>query len=260
MLRTADEELTIDELAARAGVTVRTVRFYASRGLLPPPRLRGRLGLYGGDHLARLDLIRELQALGFTLTAIEHHLQRIPHDAPPEELALQRALLAPWTSDQTEDIDRHELNRRAGRPLDDERIEQLATLGILERIDDDPDRVRLSSTAMLGIGMQILDLELPLDMMVQAKRIVEQHTAQIAADLRELFAAHVLRPYVERGRPEDERERVRTATDRLRPLTIQVLVNGFQRAVNDVIRDHVEEHADGTRLHRDTDTGEEDSQ
>ncbi|WP_243792321.1 MerR family transcriptional regulator [Saccharopolyspora gloriosae] len=83
MLRTADEELTIDELAARAGVTVRTVRFYASRGLLPPPRLRGRLGLYGGDHLARLDLIRELQALGFTLSAIERHLERIPDDATP---------------------------------------------------------------------------------------------------------------------------------------------------------------------------------
>lgn len=239
MLRTADEELPIDELAARAGVTVRTVRFYASRGLLPPPRLRGRLGLYGGDHLARLDLIRELQTLGFTLTAIEHHLQRIPHDAPPEELALQRALLAPWTSDQAEDIDRHELNRRAGRPLDDERIEQLVALGVLEHIGGDPDHFRLFSTAMLGVGVQILDLELPLEMVVQAKRIVEQHTAQIAVDLRELFAANVLRPYVERGRPEDERDRVRDTADQLRPLTIQVLVHGFQRAVNDVIRDHV---------------------
>ncbi|MCP6423364.1 hypothetical protein NL463_29060, partial [Klebsiella pneumoniae] len=69
--------------------------------------------------------------------------------------------------------------------------------------------------------------------------IVEQHTAEIAGQLRELFAATVLRPYVERGRPEDERERLRATTDQLRPLTIQVLVHGFQRAVNDVIRDHV---------------------
>ncbi|QUH04774.1 MerR family transcriptional regulator [Saccharopolyspora erythraea] len=239
MLRTADEELTIDELAARAGVTVRTVRFYSSRGLLPPPRLRGRLGLYGGDHLARLDLIRDLQALGFTLSAIERHLERIPADATPEDLALQRALLAPWTSDQSEDLDRHELNQRAGRHLDDELIEQLVALGVLERLPDEPDRLRLPSTAMLGVGLQILDLALPLEMLVQAKGIVEQHTAQIAVELRELFAANVLRPYVERGRPEQERDRVRAATDQLRPLTIQVLVNGFQRAVNDVIRDHV---------------------
>ncbi|MGW5642324.1 MerR family transcriptional regulator [Saccharopolyspora sp. NPDC003752] len=238
MLRTADEELTIDELAARAGVTVRTVRFYSSRGLLPPPRLRGRLGLYGGDHLARLDLIRELQALGFTLSAIERHLERIPADASPDELALQRALIAPWTDDHAEDLERHELDRRAGRHLDDRLVEQLIELGMLQRIPDST-RLRLPSSAMLGVGLQILDLDLPLEMLLQAKGIVEQHTAQIATELRELFAANVLRPYVERGRPEDERERVRAATDQLRPLTIQVLVNGFQRAVNDVIRDHV---------------------
>ncbi|MBB5155242.1 MerR family transcriptional regulator [Saccharopolyspora phatthalungensis] len=238
MLRTADEELTIDELAARAGVTVRTVRFYSSRGLLPPPRLRGRLGLYGRDHLARLDLIRELQALGFTLSAIERHLERIPADASPDELALQRALIAPWTDDHAEDLERHEVDRRAGQHLDDRLVDQLIELGILQRIPDST-RLRLPAPAMLGAGLQILDLDLPLEMLVQAKGIVEQHTAQIAAELRELFAANVLRPYVEHGRPEDERERVRAATDQLRPLTIQVLVNGFQRAVNDVIRDHV---------------------
>ncbi|GAA4619918.1 MerR family transcriptional regulator [Saccharopolyspora hordei] len=238
MLRSADEELTIDELAARAGVTVRTVRFYSSRGLLPPPRLRGRLGLYGGDHLARLDLIRELQALGFTLSAIERHLARLPEDASPDELALQRALIAPWTDEHAEDLDRHELDRRTGRHLDDELIGQLVDLGILQRIPGS-EKLRVPSPAMLGVGLQILDLGLPSEMLVQAKNIVEEHTAQIAAELRELFAANVIRPYVERGRPQDERERVRAATDQLRPLTIQVLVNGFQRAVNDVIRDHV---------------------
>lgn len=41
------EELTIDQLAAAVGLTVRTVRSYTTRGLLPPPRLRGRTGLYG---------------------------------------------------------------------------------------------------------------------------------------------------------------------------------------------------------------------
>ncbi|RBL82271.1 transcriptional regulator, partial [Streptomyces cavourensis] len=34
---TDEPTLTVDELAARAGVTVRTVRFYSTRGLLPPP-------------------------------------------------------------------------------------------------------------------------------------------------------------------------------------------------------------------------------
>lgn len=239
MLRSASEELTIDELAARAGVTVRTVRFYSTRGLLPPPQLRGRLGLYGGEHLARLDLIRELQALGFTLSAIERHLERIPDDAAPEELALQRALLTPWTEDQSEELDLRELNQRAGRDLDPNLIEQLVAIGVVQPIDGSSEHFRLPNPSMLGACLQILDLELPVEMIVEAKRIVEQHTAQIAVDLRELFAATILRPYVERGRPEEERERVHKMTESMRPLTIQVLVNGFQRAVNDVIRDHV---------------------
>jgi DNA-binding transcriptional MerR regulator len=239
MLGTTDDELTVDNLAARAGVTVRTVRFYSSRGLLPPPRLRGRVGLYGADHLARLELIRDLQTLGFTLSAIERHLRRVPAGATPEDLALRRALLAPWTDDQCEDLDRHELDRRAGARLDDDRLAQLRALGIVERVDG--HRVRLRRPAMLSVGLQILDLGLPLEMLVRAKDIVEQHTTEVAVELHELFTANVLRPFRERGSPEDERERVRATTDRLRTLTVQVLVNGFQRAVNDVIRDHVRE-------------------
>src|SRR5215218_9928374 len=88
--------LTIDQLAERTGITVRNIRFYAGRGLLPPPQLRGRTGLYGPDHLARLELVSELSALGFTLSAIESYLERLPPHAGRDELALQRALLTPW--------------------------------------------------------------------------------------------------------------------------------------------------------------------
>ena len=126
-------ELTVDELASRAGVTVRTVRFYAGRGLLPPPRLRGRTGLYGAVHLARLELVRELQSLGLTLAAIEKHLKKIPLDAPAEDLALQRALLSPWAPERPEDLDRDELDRRAGRHLDDDMLERLEALGVIGR-------------------------------------------------------------------------------------------------------------------------------
>ncbi len=57
--------LTVDELAAQAGVTVRTVRFYSTRGLLPPPVIGPRrVGRYGREHLARLALIEELQGQG----------------------------------------------------------------------------------------------------------------------------------------------------------------------------------------------------
>ena len=114
---TAVEELTVDELAARTGMTVRTVRFYAAEGLLPAPERRGRVAYYGVQHRMRLELIRELQDHGYTLAAIERVLDRIPLDASAAEFAMQAALLAPWTPERTEELDRDGLERRAGRRL-----------------------------------------------------------------------------------------------------------------------------------------------
>jgi MerR HTH family regulatory protein len=65
-----EPRLTIGELAAAAGMTVRNVRNHAARGLLAPPRLVGRTGYYGAEHLERLTLIRAMQAEGFNLEAI----------------------------------------------------------------------------------------------------------------------------------------------------------------------------------------------
>jgi DNA-binding transcriptional MerR regulator len=61
----------IDELAHRAGTSVDTIRFYHRDGLLPPARRKGRSGLYGPDHLRRLEQIRELQGRHFNLAAVK---------------------------------------------------------------------------------------------------------------------------------------------------------------------------------------------
>ncbi|MFT4288296.1 MerR family transcriptional regulator [Nocardioides sp.] len=92
-------QLTIDELAAEAGMTVRNVRYYASLGLIPAPVRRGRIAYYGEDHLARLALVRALQEHGFTLQAVERFLAALPADITPADLAMQRAMITSWTSD-----------------------------------------------------------------------------------------------------------------------------------------------------------------
>ena len=98
--------LTVDELAARAGVTVRTVRFYGTKGLLPPPVIGPRrVGHYGQEHLARLALIEELQHQGMTLAAIERYLQQLPDGLSAHDLAIHRAVVASWAPDAAEDGD-----------------------------------------------------------------------------------------------------------------------------------------------------------
>lgn len=62
--------ITIDELAALTGTTTRRIRSFQTLGLLPHPELRGRTGLYGPDHRARVDTIVGLQERGFSLESL----------------------------------------------------------------------------------------------------------------------------------------------------------------------------------------------
>ena len=67
-------QLTIEQLAAQSGMSVRNIRSHQARGLLPPPEVRLRVGYYGPEHLAQLRLIRDLQAEGFNLAGIKRLL------------------------------------------------------------------------------------------------------------------------------------------------------------------------------------------
>ena len=74
-------ELTIEQLAAETGMTVRNIRAHQARGLLDPPVVRQRVGYYGPEHVAQLKLIRDLQEDGFNLAGIK----RLLDDAMIEE-------------------------------------------------------------------------------------------------------------------------------------------------------------------------------
>jgi DNA-binding transcriptional MerR regulator len=234
---TQDDVLTIDQLADRSGISVRTIRFYATRGLLPPPQLRGRTGLYGPDHLSRLELVSELSALGFSLASIEQHMQRLPPSAGAAELALLRALLTPWVPEQIEDVDHAELERRAGRGLSPTDVDALEGVGVVGRLPD--GRVRLRGPSNLSSGLAVLDSGLPVEMWLQAHAIIEKHTAALAEDLMAMFQREVLQPYRDRGRPAEERSRLAAALTQLKPLTVRGVVTAFGRAVNRTIRERL---------------------
>lgn len=231
------DELTITELAARTGISVRTIRFYAGMGLIPPPTVRGRLGLYDERHVARLEMVRDLQRLGFTLAAIEGYLARIPPDRSPEDLALHRALLAPWLPEEPETVNRTELDTKAGRSLDDEELSRLVTLGVLRR--DGDDAWTLASPDMLGYGVSLLGAGMDFGVQLAAKQIIERHTNALAAELVRLFHDTVLREYRERGRPPELRQRLLAMLERLKPITVDGVVTNFQLAINRAIRGSV---------------------
>jgi DNA-binding transcriptional MerR regulator len=225
-----DDELTIDELAARTGMTVRTVRFYASEGLLPAPVKRGRIAYYGAMHRMRLELVKTLQDHGYTLAAIERVLGRIPFDAAPSEYAVHSAVLAPWLPDNSEAITRTALERRTGRRLDAAELGYLEQIGAVEQVGEDSFR---TSPSALGHALELMRLPVPTMILHQSAEIIDEHATAVANGLTDVFIEAIWGPY-QRG--EIDHAQVVAMLDRLRPLAVQGLVNAFGRAADRAAR------------------------
>ncbi len=224
---TEETTLTIDELAARAGVTVRTVRFYGTKGLLPPPVLGPRrVGHYGREHLARLALIEELQQQGMTLAAIERYLQQLPPDLDAHDLAVHRAVVASWAPDAVETLTRGELERRAGRGLGDEDVERLAAMGVVEPGDGGGAyRVDLG---LLRLGVGLLDVPLSQEAILAARKVLIEHSRAAAHELARLFRGEVS----ERAAPD-----VKSLSAYMQPVVVQALLTTFQRSLREELRE-----------------------
>ncbi|GAC1441812.1 MAG: MerR family transcriptional regulator [Mycobacteriales bacterium] len=229
MTSTTQTGLTIDALAARVGMTVRNVRAYASRGLLPPPRLRGRTGLYDEEHLARLTLIQQMLAEGYTLAAVERVLAHAPAGVTGAGLALHRALLTPWLTEEPEDMTRVALEDRAGAPLDDELLTLLAELGVVVSLPD--GRLRVLSPSLLRAGLQVVALGIPPELVVAAQLKVTEHAAAAARLYVELFRDTVWREFALAGQPPEEWPRVQQAVERVQPVASQAMLATFRIAM-----------------------------
>ncbi|MEU1311805.1 MerR family transcriptional regulator [Streptomyces cinnamoneus] len=234
----ADVRLTVDELAARAGVTVRTVRFYGTRGLLPPPELGPRrVGRYGPGHLSRLALIEELQHQGLTLAAIERYVRGLPDDLSAHDLAIHRALVASWTPDGAKETTRERLERRAGRPLTEADIDRLAAMNVLERGEGDEgaDTFRVDP-GLLGLGVQLLDVPIALETLLAARTVLLEHARSTARELTRLFHDEVWGPYREQESDPAEVEAMKSLSAHMQPLVVQALVTAFQRSLKQELR------------------------
>ncbi|AUH39215.1 MerR family transcriptional regulator [Streptomyces sp. CMB-StM0423] len=248
--------LTVDELAARAGVTVRTVRFYSTRGLLPPPVIGPRrVGRYGPEHLSRLALIEELQHQGLTLAAIERYVQQLPPGLSAEDHALHRALVATWVPDAETEVSRAELERRAGRSLTDDDVARLAAMGVLERTPPGPGAYDAAAGAyetgsgaggggdtfrvdpvVLHLGVRLLDVPIRLETVLAARDVVQEHSRAVARELTRLFHDEVWEPFGEADPDPEQVETMKSLSAHMQPMVVQALVTAFQRSMKAELR------------------------
>jgi DNA-binding transcriptional MerR regulator len=179
--------LTITQLAEEVGMTARNIRAHQSRGLVHSPRIQGRVARYGGDHVARLELISSLQREGFTLAAIKRLIDT--PDSYASIVADRRRRFRNDTSDIVRTV-----------PVPVERLQDL--LPQLPELPDDltktglvwmQDGVLVTHTMLMGIGRTLAAQGVPpgllarlmLDAASSAQRLGEAFRAEVEQQHRD---------------------------------------------------------------------------
>ena len=236
-----DGELTIDQLAARTGMTVRNVRAYSTRGLLPPPRLVGRTGYYGPEHVARLTLVREMLDQGYTLTAAERLLASAPSSGA-QALGLYHSLMSPWDS-EPEVLEPETLAAQARVAHDPETIDRLVAMGLAERLPD--GRLRIPNAGLLRAGLEVIGLGIPVEAVLELVPGLRQRAAAVADSFVELFRSTLWADFMEAGLPAQEWPLMQQKVEAIIPLAGQALVAAFQEAMRGAIERAMGEELDG---------------
>jgi DNA-binding transcriptional MerR regulator len=180
-----DDEWTVDELARRAGVPVRTVREYQTMGLVHPPRRSGRIGLYDTSHLRRLQLIARLQDRGYSLAGIADLLSAWRGgDALTDVLGLE--------PDQLVHVD------EPGAPatlaqltavipaLVPDRLDDLVATGVVEACG--PDRYCVPSPSLLQLAVDALGVGLEPDTVLELLAAIGTAASAVADAVLDAFA------------------------------------------------------------------------
>jgi DNA-binding transcriptional MerR regulator len=224
-------DLTVEQLAAQSGMTVRNIRSHRARGLLPPPEVRERVGYYGPEHVTRLRLIAELQSEGFNLKGIERLLERSP--GPAEEfLSFKRSLGASFETEEPQTFTRAELAERFG---DDtaKGLEQAIAAGALVPVGDDRFEARVPS--LLDAAEGVLAQGVPLNHALAVMAKVRDRCQSVAREFVRLFLEDVWKPFEAADYPEDQWPQVRASLDQLRPLSTQALMGIYQITMADEV-------------------------
>lgn len=181
-------EYRVDELARAADTSVRNVRVYQERGLLPPPRRVGRTGVYTEAHLARLRLIRLLLQRGYTFATIGELIDAwSAGQGIADLLGLDDAIAAPWT-DETPEV------RNWGTLFDvfsegtPDDLQRAAALGL---VSVEGDEILVPSPRLLEAGAQLVEAGVPLKAVLDLAEGLQSRMNEVARLMFRMFGSHV---------------------------------------------------------------------
>jgi DNA-binding transcriptional MerR regulator len=227
-----DRRFTVDELAREAGTTVRNVRVYQDRGLLPPPERRGRIGLYGPDHLRRLRLVLRMLERGYPLAAIRELV-----DAWEEQrdlgsvLGLEEAITAPYQAEGPRRVTAARFRELLGG--DEVAATRALEVG-LGKLDGDD--VVISNPRFFDVGLELLSEGFPPRAMVEVAGGIARSMDDVARLCVSFVNEHLWRDFEAAGMPVADAERVAAVIQRMRPRA--------QAAADAALAEAMEKHSD----------------
>lgn len=223
-VETSTYDLTIEQLAAEAGMSVRNIRNHHTRGLLPPPEVRARVGYYSAEHAERLRLILELQADGFNLKAIERLLGASGGSAA-RLVGLREALGAPFESETPEIVTADELAERFGE-VDAKVAERIRKLKLVTPIGD--GRFEASSPALMKAAEEVVALGIPLHAAIDLVERVSRDCESISRAFVRLYLKELWEPFADAGHPDERWDEVIEAITALRSIATEALLAMFK--------------------------------
>lgn len=219
-------ELTIDQLADETGMSVRTIRSYRSRGLLPEPTVRSGIGYYGEEHVARMRRIVELQAQGLKLSAIERMFGRGP--SVDQLVELTRVISAPFEAEFPVVLSRGELIGRVGA-VEERDIAKAERVGLIAPAGD--GMFEAISPALLRAVEEVVTRGVPLGTALNVIEVVRHNCESTAKTFVQLFVDDVWTPFDRAGQPADRWHEVSGAIERLRIVASEVLLALFNQTM-----------------------------
>ncbi len=221
-----DGKMTIGELARRTGMTVRNIRAHQTRGLLPPPEVQGRTGYYDEEHVARIELTREMQAEGLNLEAIRRVLESTGGSSK-EMVDFARAVRAPFEDETPEIFSQADFVGAWNVEALDERLFRRAEkLGVLRLLPD--GQVEVISPRLHRAATRLIEFGVSPTAAVALAAKLHDHADAVARAYVDLFTEQIWEPFDRAGRPEEDWHKVLEALEALRPLASDALLAMFQ--------------------------------
>lgn len=228
-----DEWVRIEDLARRSEMTVRNIRAHRSRGLLPPPRMIGRVGYYGPQHRRRLEQIRQMQDEGLNLAAIS----RVLIDG-----RLTDVTAGVFREPEGHPVDGDELAQRFGIEPDAAVLAAAVEAGVLT---GDGDEVRVASPRLLAVAERLASLGVPFEAQLETVGELRREATRVAQVFMDLADEHLIaRVAIEtRG----DLDAIGEVTAELHDLAREALQAVFDQAMSTVIADYFEGLIDPAR-------------